>query len=112
MDWYGCEMPGICMPAKGGPLGKDGMECPAFCPAKCGPEEMPCWGGMDANDCMMPDTCIPMKGPMGKDGIECPSFCPYNCPPDMIQCPGEMDDFGCMMPEWCAPAKDGCVPAK
>ena len=41
--------------------GKDGVECPVMCPVNCGSEEHACWGGVDANDCMMPDFCIPMK---------------------------------------------------
>ena len=40
----------------------DGSECPAFCPTKCGPDEMHCWGGEDMNGCQMPDFCTPMKG--------------------------------------------------
>ena len=43
-------------------MGKDGMECPSFCPMKCGPEDMHCAGGMDWNGCPMPDTCMPSKG--------------------------------------------------
>ena len=46
-----------------GPTGIDGNECPVFCPTKCDYEfEMYCPGGFDANDCEMPDTCIPIKG--------------------------------------------------
>ena len=43
-------------------MGKDGVECPAFCPSTCGPEEMSCWGGEDMNYCQMPDFCVPSKG--------------------------------------------------
>ena len=43
-------------------MGKDGIECPAFCPSTCGPEEMSCWGGEDMNMCQMPDFCVPSKG--------------------------------------------------
>ena len=42
--------------------GNDGMECPAFCPNKCGPEDMICPGGQDWNGCQMPDMCMPSKG--------------------------------------------------
>ena len=45
-----------------GPMGKDGIECPAHCPANCGMEEMMCPGGEDPNGCMMPESCIPSKG--------------------------------------------------
>ena len=45
-----------------GPMGKDGMECPAYCPANCGMEEMMCPGGEDPNGCMMPESCMPSKG--------------------------------------------------
>ena len=45
-------------------MGKDGMECPADCPVKCGYEEMMCPGGEDWNGCMMAETCIPAKGIM------------------------------------------------
>ena len=42
--------------------GKDGMECQAFCPTKCGAEDMVCPGGQDWNGCQMPDMCMPSKG--------------------------------------------------
>ena len=38
-------------------MGKDGNECPASCPMKCGPEEMVCGGAKDPNDCPMADFC-------------------------------------------------------
>ena len=48
-------------------MGKDGIECPSFCPAKCGEEEMTCSGGIDFNDCMMPEFCIPSKGTLNPE---------------------------------------------
>ena len=36
--------------------------CPELLPAKCGPEEMMCPGGMDPQGCPMPDMCMPSKG--------------------------------------------------
>ena len=36
--------------------------CPVTCPTPCGPGEMRCYGGIDANGCNMPDTCIPAYG--------------------------------------------------
>lgn len=111
LDYNGCEMPGMCLPSKGGPIGKDGTECPIFCPTVCGPEEVQCWGGEDPNGCPMSDTCVPMKGPMGKDGVECPPMCPMYCPDEMQLCPGVMDDFGCMGPEFCMPMDSTCEPA-
>ena len=87
-------------------MGKDGMECPAFCPVKCGPGDMRCHGGMDGNDCMMPDFCYPSKGPAGKDGTECWNSCPMKCGPEDMICGGEMDPWsGCRNPEWCMPSK-------
>merc|ERR1719273_775525 len=80
-----CEMPQFCIPSKG-PAGKDGKDCPSFCPAKCGPEDMQCPGGKDWNECEMPEFCIPNKGPLGKDGNECPSFCPAKCGPEETVC--------------------------
>ena len=38
------------------------MDCPNFCPMNCGQDDMMCSGGMDMNDCMMPDFCMPSKG--------------------------------------------------
>ena len=80
-DPNGCMMPESCMPSKGtisivnlavltlitilGPMGKDGVECPAHCPVNCGMDDVMCPGHMDDNGCMMPDHCIP-------NGSECP----------------------------------------
>merc|ERR1719336_3554149 len=33
-DDMGCMMQPMCMPMKGGPMGKDGIECPVTCPCK------------------------------------------------------------------------------
>ena len=44
-----------------GPLDNDGNECPIQCPMNCGKDTMSCPGG-DANGCMMPDFCMPLKG--------------------------------------------------
>ena len=43
-------------------MGKDGMECAAYCPANCDAEQMMCPGGEDNNGCTMPETCMPSKG--------------------------------------------------
>ena len=43
-------------------MGDDGHECPGYCPTKCGPDEMPCSGGRDMNNCDLPEICVPMKG--------------------------------------------------
>ena len=43
-------------------MGKDGIECPAFCPTNCGFDEMMCPGGEDFDGCMVQDFCIPAKG--------------------------------------------------
>ena len=78
-DWNGCNRPETCYPAKGinfcylhsfhnfelfvGPMGKDGMECTAYCPANCDDaEQMMCPGGEDHNGCMRPETCMPSRG--------------------------------------------------
>ena len=81
-DPNGCMMPETCIPSKGtilifnlavlrliiilGPMGKDGVECPAHCPMHCGMDEIMCPGGEDFNGCMRPDHCI-------SKGSECPN---------------------------------------
>lgn len=45
-----------------GSIGYDGNECPVHCPAACGTGGMNCYGGMDANGCMMIETCAPING--------------------------------------------------
>merc|ERR1711860_240827 len=94
-DINDCQMPDFCVPSKG-PMGKDGMECPAHCPAQCHHEDLVCPGGKDWNECQMPDFCSPSKGPMGNDGNECPAFCPSQCSPEEILCL-KIDENGCMM---------------
>ena len=66
-DANDCTMPDFCVPMKGGPVGKDGMECPVFCPMKCNFDDIQCYSGKDDNDCPMPDYCMP-----GSFDIECP----------------------------------------
>ena len=76
----------------------------------CGPEDMMCPGGMDANGCPMPELCMPMKGPMGFDGVtECPSNCPTFCGAEEMMCPGPVDANGCMGPETCMPMKSNLI---
>ena len=48
-----CELLGL--------VDNDGYECPIQCPMNCGQDEMSCPGG-DANGCMIPDFCMPLKG--------------------------------------------------
>ena len=49
-----------CMPMT---FGEDGAVCPAMCPAVCDyTVDKHCPGGVDANGCPMPDTCMPMTG--------------------------------------------------
>ena len=66
-DPNGCMMPETCIPSKGttlifnhavlkliihiikGPMGKDGMDCPAYCPATCSMDQQMCPGGHDSN---------------------------------------------------------------
>jgi len=53
------------MPMKGGPMGKDGIECPVTCPCKA--DENTCDMGFDeAMGCQFPPMCIPLKD-------ECPT---------------------------------------
>ena len=43
----------------------DGNECPVFCPltvSNCPENHMICPGGLDANGCPIPATCMPMTG--------------------------------------------------
>ena len=77
--------------------------CPELLPAKCGPEEMMCPGGMDPQSgCPLPDLCVP--GIWARQD-SCPSFCPTFCGPDEMMCPGGMADEGCPMPDMCMPSK-------
>ena len=76
------------------------LACPEWEPSKCGPDDMPCKGGMDWDGCPMPDFCMPAKGPG-----DCPSFCPTKCGPEEMPCWGGMDPKGCMMPDTCIPMK-------
>ena len=45
-----------------GPIGNNGVECPVYCPDKCGADEMSCYGGKDYHGCPYEDFCIPSKG--------------------------------------------------
>ena len=56
-----CMNADFCASSKG-PIGKDGNECPAFCPVKCSPKDLQCWVEKDENDCPKPDMCIPGPG--------------------------------------------------
>ena len=38
------------------------QNCPPIEPAKCGPEDMVCPGGLGWEGCPMPDMCMPGKG--------------------------------------------------
>ena len=40
--------------------------CRAPVPVKCGPEDMPCYGGSDYNGCPYGDFCWPAKGDVHK----------------------------------------------
>ena len=55
----GCPVADMCMPNT---YGTDGAVCPTNCPVQCPMDHMHCWGGMDANSCPMPDTCVLMNG--------------------------------------------------
>ena len=85
-----------------GPIGKDGNECPIFCPAKCDESigEIHCPGeGEDANGCPTPDFCMPVTP-------DCPNVsCPVKCSPDEMTCPGGLDHNWCPMPDTCIPMK-------
>merc|ERR1712193_526343 len=101
----GCMNPEICVPMKGGPVGKDGIECPVTCP--CKDDEMSCDMGFDeATGCQNAPTCMPWK-----EG-DCPTFCP--CKSDEQHCDMGYDDMGfdeamgCQFPPMCIPLKDEC----
>ena len=66
---------------------------------------MSCWGGKDANECTMPDFCIPMKGGLGHDGMECPVSCPMTCGVEEMPCYGGSDYNGCPYGDFCWPTK-------
>merc|ERR1712086_1030507 len=85
-------------------------DCTFADPPKCGPEEMPCWGGVDENGCMFPDFCMPIKGgTFDNNGLECPTACPpVYCGKDMKSCYGGDDGNGCMWPNVCSPIDLEC----
>ena len=66
---------------------------------------MTCWGGKDANECTMPDFCIPMKGGPGNDGAECPVSCPMKCGAEEMPCYGGSDYNRCPYSDFCWPVK-------
>merc|ERR1711981_1541745 len=80
VDANGCWMGSWCMPNPNGDAvcppqtgPNNPTTCPEVAPAECGEGESQCWGGMDGNECPMPDYCIPsMVG-------ECWNMCPMNC---------------------------------
>ena len=104
--------------------------CPVTCPTPCGLGEMRCSGGMDANGCMMPDTCMPAFGKYricflflvckklqfnqkiaadGVDEVKCPNVCPVPCGLEEVFCPGGlMQTTGCPMPNTCMPKIGKC----
>ena len=52
-----------------GPISYNGDVCPVVCPAACGAGQMNCYVGMDANGCVMSDTCAPINGSQLKSNI-------------------------------------------
>ena len=72
------------------------QDCPEMPPIECGPEDMNCYGGMNAAGCPMPDICSPTM--MG----DCPGHCPTFCGPEQMMCPGPVSAVGnCMSPDIC-----------
>ena len=72
------------------------QDCPEMPPIECGPEDMNCFGGMDAAGCQMPDICSPMMWG------DCPGLCPTFCGPEQMMCPGPIEPMGdCMTPDFC-----------
>ena len=57
----GCMMPGECHPIMIMNPYNYTLNCPYHCPIICGDKEKKCWGARDANDCSMPDFCIPQS---------------------------------------------------
>ena len=45
LKYLGCRDPDFCSPGTVG--GIDGQECPGYCPAQCGEDEMACGGEID-----------------------------------------------------------------
>merc|ERR1712241_1455508 len=82
-----------------------------MCPVTCPVDNMYCGGGMDANGCPMPNTCMPMTGPIGNDGDACAVACPPACAAGDMICPGGIDHNGCPMPDTCGPAATATCPA-
>merc|ERR1712001_766383 len=77
------------------------------CPERVWPEcnweeELPCWGGLDAEGCETPPYCFPNKNGMtGDDGTDCWSTCPMMCGETEVICPGGFYN-GCPMGGYCA----------
>merc|ERR1711992_333560 len=83
--------------------------CPAHCPAACGHNDMVCNGGMDANGCEMPATCMPSD----PESL-CPVICPVTCGATDLMCGGGPDPWsgnGCAMPMYCMPNTIANCPA-
>ena len=77
----------------------NGSECPESCDVFCQEDHMWCDGGFDANECRMPNTCVPNT--FGTDGAACPVSCPVICSEDQKLCDGGVDDNGCMIIDTC-----------
>ena len=87
----------------------DGQLCKSICPAMCGPEDMPCPGGVDRGGCPMPDICMPKERCLDTEGEPCPVSCPINCGPGEMICLGGLDDVGCATGAMCVPEEGKCL---
>ena len=106
--WSGCNTSGWCEPAI-----DPATKCPFHCPTMCAETEMHCYGGSDANGCMMPDICVPSQdtGTVDNWGNPCWNSCPVFCHEGEQVCGDGVDPWsGCKMSGWCEPTMDtmGC----
>ena len=56
-----CPKPDFCIKTKTQEVGKDGEECPAFCPTNCPKDSGQCPEGKNANGCELPGFCVPLQ---------------------------------------------------
>merc|ERR1712088_439519 len=82
--------------------------CPEVTMPECNDGEFPCWGGLDADGCPIPDYCIPEKtGEIGTDGNECWSMCSPSCNQNETYC--DMGYYnGCWSGGYCTQGWGDC----
>merc|ERR1712038_621635 len=69
--------------------------CMEYCPPDCGPDQMPCPGQMDANNCAPASTCYPSMLPDQNGDLTCSNACPLVCAANQQQCQTPANDSDC-----------------